>query len=49
MVPFEHSAIILYKVEPDRVRITNIFYRGRDYETLYLDISDSDEGSDSHE
>lgn len=35
-VPFEHSAIIAHKVEHDRVRITNIFYGGRDYETFYL-------------
>ena len=43
MVPFERPAVILYRVEPDRVRITNIFYRGRDYETLYPDISGSGE------
>jgi toxin ParE1/3/4 len=49
MVPFEHSAVILYRVEPDRVRITNIFYRGRDYETLYRGISDSVEEPESHE
>lgn len=34
-VPFEHSAVIAYKVESDCVRITNVFYGGRDYETLY--------------
>ena len=34
MVPFERSAVILYMVEPDRIRITNIFYGGRDYEAL---------------
>ncbi len=39
MVPFEHSAIIAYKVESDRVRITNIFYGGRDYESFYLGTS----------
>jgi toxin ParE1/3/4 len=35
-VPFEHSAIIAYKVETNCVRITNVFYGGRDYETFYL-------------
>lgn len=42
-VPFEHSAIIAYKVEHDRVRITNIFYGGRDYETFYLGALPEDE------
>lgn len=35
MVPFEHSAVIVYRVEPERVRIANVFYGGRDFETLY--------------
>lgn len=34
-VPFEKSRIIAYKVEADRVRITNVFYGGRDSEALY--------------
>jgi toxin ParE1/3/4 len=34
MVPFEHSAVILYVVESERVCIRNIFYGGRDYEAL---------------
>ena len=34
-VPFEHTAIIAYRVESDCVRVTNVFYGGRDYETLY--------------
>ena len=34
-VPFEHSAVIAYKVETDCVRITNVFYGRRDYEALY--------------
>jgi toxin ParE1/3/4 len=34
-VPFERRAVIAYKVESDCVRITNIFYGGRDYEALY--------------
>jgi toxin ParE1/3/4 len=44
-VPFEHSAVIAYKVEADCVRIGNVFYGGQDYETLYRDDSDTDEGS----
>ncbi len=36
-VPFEHSAIIAYLVSDDLVRIVNIFYGGRDYETLMRD------------
>jgi toxin ParE1/3/4 len=35
-VPFEGSAVIAYRVEPDCVRITNIFYGGRDIEAFYL-------------
>jgi toxin ParE1/3/4 len=34
-VPFERSAVIAYLVEDDVVRVTNIFYGGRDYEALY--------------
>jgi toxin ParE1/3/4 len=34
-VPFEHSAVIAYKVEEGAVRITNVFYGGRDYEALF--------------
>ena len=41
-VPFEHSAIIAYKVEPNLVRITNIFYGGRDYEAFYLGAPEDD-------
>lgn len=47
MVPFEHSAIIAYKVEDSRVDITDVFYGGRDYEAFYLGTSIDDEGSDS--
>lgn len=36
-VPFEHTAVIAYRVESDCVRVTNIFYGGRDYEALYRD------------
>jgi toxin ParE1/3/4 len=41
-VPFEHSAIIAYIVSDDLVRIVNIFYGGRDYETLMRDGGSSD-------
>jgi toxin ParE1/3/4 len=34
-VTFEHSAVIAYKVEEGAVRITNVFYGGRDYEALF--------------
>lgn len=34
-VPFERSAVIAYMVEENTVRVTNIFYGGRDYEALY--------------
>ncbi|GJE71357.1 hypothetical protein CHKEEEPN_2903 [Methylorubrum podarium] len=34
-VPFEHSAVIAYRVEGDRVRVVNVFYGGRDFEALY--------------
>jgi toxin ParE1/3/4 len=41
-VPFEHSAVIAYIVDDDLVRIVNIFYGGRDYETLMRDGGSSD-------
>ncbi|GEP01087.1 type II toxin-antitoxin system RelE/ParE family toxin [Methylobacterium haplocladii] len=41
-MPFEHSAVIAYRVEPDHVLITNIFYGGRDYEALYRGHDDTD-------
>jgi toxin ParE1/3/4 len=34
-VPFEKSTVIAYMVDGDHVRITNIFYGGRNYEALY--------------
>lgn len=37
-VPFEHSAVIADKIEDDLVRIVNIFYGGRDFESFYLGI-----------
>ncbi len=36
-VPFEHSAVITYRVEPDRVLVTNVFYGGRDFEAVFRD------------
>ena len=41
-VPFEHSAVIAYVSEGDAVYIINIFYGGRDYETLMRDGGSSD-------
>lgn len=35
VVPFERSAVVAYIVEDETVRVTNIFYGGRDYEVLY--------------
>ncbi len=36
-VPFEHSAVIAYVIESDAVLVVNVFYGGRDYETLIRD------------
>ena len=41
-VPFEHSAVITYVIESDVIRIVNIFYGGRDCETLMRDGGSSD-------
>jgi toxin ParE1/3/4 len=41
-VPFEHSAVIAYIVDDNFVRIVNIFYGGRDYETLMRDGGSSE-------
>jgi toxin ParE1/3/4 len=35
MVPFEHSAVVLYAVDGRDVVITNIFYGRRDYAALF--------------
>lgn len=35
MIAFERRVVITYCVEGQYVRITNIFYGGRDYESLY--------------
>ena len=37
MVPFEHSAVIVYVIADDLVHIVSIFYGGRDYEALMRD------------
>lgn len=34
MVPFERSAVILYRLTDDAVEIVNVFYGGRDYEAI---------------
>lgn len=34
LVPFERSAVILYRLEAETVVIVNIFYGGRDYAAL---------------
>ena len=34
-VPFERSAVILYRVRGKAVEIVNIFYRGRDYKAIF--------------
>lgn len=35
--PFERSAMITYRTHDDAVEILNVFYGGRDYETLMKD------------
>jgi toxin ParE1/3/4 len=42
MVPFEHSAVIIYEIEANCVRIANVFYGGRDYEAFYLGVLPDD-------
>jgi toxin ParE1/3/4 len=44
-VPFERTAVIAYRVG-DVVEITNVFYGGRDYESLYRDSGATSAGSD---
>lgn len=34
-VPFKRRAVIAYRVLPDAVEVTNIFYGGRDFDALY--------------
>lgn len=42
-VPFERSAVIAYRIEPDRVLITNVFYGGQDFEALFRNHGPDDE------
>lgn len=37
MVPFERSAVILYRIKDDAVEIVTVAYGGRDYEALFRD------------
>ncbi|TPW26969.1 type II toxin-antitoxin system RelE/ParE family toxin [Martelella alba] len=34
MVPFESSAVILYRVTDSTIEIVNVFHGGRDYDTI---------------
>lgn len=36
MVPFERSAVVIYRVADDVVDVLNIFYGGRDYEAAMI-------------
>lgn len=42
-VPFEHSAVIAYRVEVELVTITNVFYGGRNFEALFQGARRDDE------
>lgn len=37
LVPFEKTAVVLYRVEETAVSIVSIFYGGRDYDALLRD------------
>lgn len=39
--PFERRAVIAYRLDGDTVEINNVFYGGRDYESLYSDPDDT--------
>lgn len=39
IMPFEKRAVIAYLIDRDTVVITNVFYGGRDYESLLRDGS----------
>jgi toxin ParE1/3/4 len=41
-VPFEHSAVITYRVEPNRVLVTNVVYGGQDFEAFFRDHGPDD-------
>ena len=42
-VTFERSAIIGYVIEENKVRITNVFHGGRDFEALLRDAGKAEE------
>ncbi|WP_353641271.1 type II toxin-antitoxin system RelE/ParE family toxin [Mesorhizobium sp. WSM2239] len=42
-VPFEQSAVIAYVIEDNKVRITNVFYGGRDFEAILRDANNHTE------
>ena len=42
-VPFERSAVIVYRVEAESVTITNVFYGGRNFEALFQVARPDDE------
>jgi len=42
-LPFERSVVIAYRIETDRVLVTNVFYSGRDFEALYRGALPPDE------
>jgi toxin ParE1/3/4 len=35
IVPFERSAVILYRLKGEPIKIVNVFYRGRDYAAIF--------------
>jgi toxin ParE1/3/4 len=44
ILTFERSAVIAYLIEGERVRIVDIFYRGRDYEAILRGAATDNEG-----
>jgi toxin ParE1/3/4 len=42
-VPFERRAVIAYRLNDQRVEITNIFYGGQDFEAIYRQRDASDD------
>lgn len=38
LLPFERRAAIFYRIVNDEVQVANVFYRGRDYDDLALDM-----------
>lgn len=35
LVPFERSAVIVYRVNDETVEVVNVFYGGRDFESIF--------------